>query len=405
MAEKAIKQQTFAWEGRDQKGKRVKGEMTGTSPTLIKADLKRRGIRPSKVRVKTQSPFRRKGKVTAKDIAIFSRQLATMISSGVPLVQGLGIIEGGYENPAMRELVGKIRTDVESGSSLFQALSAHPQHFDTLYRQLVNAGEQAGVLETVLNKIAAYKEKTEAIKSKIKKALIYPAAIIVAAFIVTAILLLFVIPQFQELFSSFGADLPALTRMVINLSDYFQKNWYLIFGSIGAVVVAFQQAHKRSQKVRDETDRILLKAPIFGPIIRKAAIARYARTLSTMFAAGVPLVDALDSVSGATGNAVYGYAVQNMKDEVSTGTQLNTSMEQSQLFPTMAVQMVAIGEESGALDTMLNKIADFYEQEVDDAVEGLSSMMEPLIIGVLGVLVGGLVIAMYLPIFQMGAVV
>ena len=406
MAEKALKLNLFAWEGTDKRGNRVKGESRGTNPNLIKADLRRQGIVPLKVRKKSALASAGKGKaVQAKDIAIFTRQLATMLNSGVPLVQAFDIIGKGHENPRMQQLVMTVKGDVEGGSNLADSLRKHPLHFDDLVCNLVEAGEAAGVLDTLLDKIATYKEKTEALKSKIKKALFYPTAVIVVAFIVTAILLIFVVPQFESLFKNFGADLPAFTQMVVNMSRFMQDYWYLVFGGIGGIVYGLLQAKKRSRKFNHTLDRLVLKLPIVGDILTKAAIARYARTLSTMFAAGVPLVEALESVSGATGNIVYADAVLRMRDQVATGQQLQLAMTQTGLFPNMVVQMVAIGEESGSLDSMLSKVADFYEREVDDAVDGLSSLLEPLIMAVLGVLVGGLVVAMYLPIFKMGAAI
>ena len=406
MAEKALKLSVFAWEGTDKKGNRVKGESRGTNPNLIKAELRKQGVLPIKVKKKSALASAGKGKaITPKDIAIFSRQLATMMTSGVPLVQAFDIIGKGHENPRMQDLVMTVKGDVEGGSNLADSLRKHPLYFDDLVCNLVEAGEAAGVLDTLLDKIATYKEKTEALKSKIKKALFYPAAVVVIAFIVTAILLIFVVPQFEELFTSFGADLPAFTQMVVNLSRFMQDSWYLVFGAIGGAIYALLETKKRSRKFNHAMDRLVLKMPVVGNILTKAAIARYARTLSTMFAAGVPLVEALDSVSGATGNIVYADAVLRMRDQVATGQQLQLAMTQSGVFPNMVVQMVAIGEESGSLDSMLGKVADFFEREVDDAVDGLSSLLEPLIMAILGVLVGGLVIAMYLPIFKMGSVV
>lgn len=405
MAQAAAKQDTFIWEGKDSKGQSVKGEVTGQSIALVKANLRRQGINPKKVKKKPKPLFGGKGKVTAADIAIFSRQLATMMSSGVPLVQAFDIIGRGHENQAMSELLLKVKTDIESGSNLSEALAKHPYHFDELFCNLVRAGEHAGILDNILDKIATYKEKTEAIKAKIKKAMFYPTAVIVVAFIITAILMLFVIPEFEKLFSGFGADLPALTKFVVNLSRAFQNYWWAIFGVIIGAVVGMIQLKKRSKKFNIFLDKTLIKMPILGPILVKAAIARYARTLSTMFAAGVPLVDAMESVAGAVGNVVYGQAVLRMRDEVASGTQLNVAMKSTTLFPNMVVQMTAIGEEAGSMDAMLSKVADFFEAEVDNAVDGLSSLLEPIIMAVLGVLIGGLVIAMYLPIFMMGQVV
>lgn len=405
MAETAAKQVTFLWEGKDKKGNKVKGQSNGVNEGIIKAELRRQGITPSKVKKKSALSSAKKKKILPKDIAIFSRQLATMMSAGVPLVQSFEIIGRGHDNPSMQELILTIKNDIEGGNTLASSLAKHPLYFDDLTCNLVEAGEHAGILETLLNKIATYKEKTEALKSKIKKALFYPVAVIVVAFIVTAILLIFVVPTFQELFQSFGADLPAFTLMVIGLSEFMQTYWWAVFGGVGAGIYAFLEAKKRSRNFRHTLDRLSLKIPVVGDILTKATIARYARTMSTMFAAGVPLVEAMDSVAGATGNIIYEDAVYQMRDQVATGQQLQLAMGQTGLFPNMVVQMVAIGEESGSLDSMLGKVADFYEQEVDDAVDGLSSLLEPLIMAVLGVLVGGLIIAMYLPIFKLGSVV
>ena len=407
MAEKALKQpEIFIWTGTDKRGVRVKGQTRGSNPTIIKADLRKQGITPLKIK-KQSSLFSQttKKKITAKDLAVFFRQLATMMSAGVPLVQAFEIIGRGHDNVSMRNLILKIKSEVESGTSLAETLAKHPLYFDELVVNLVNAGEQAGVLEALLDKIALYKEKTEYLKSKIKKAMFYPAAVIVVAIIVTAILLIFVVPQFEQLFTSFGADLPAFTRLVVNLSEFMQDWWWLVFGSAIGAVIGLLQAKKRSRKFSRTFDRILLKLPIVGTIMHKASIARFARTLSTMFAAGVPLVEALESVAGATGNIVYSDAVLMIRDSVATGQQLQFAMSQTGLFPNMVEQMVAIGEESGALDTMLAKVADFYEQEVDDAVDALSSLLEPLIMSILGILIGGLVVAMYLPIFKLGAAI
>lgn len=406
MVEKALKQDLFAWEGTDKRGSRIKGESRSSNPALVKADLRRQGIIPIKVKKKSAlTSSARKKKIVPKDIAIFSRQLATMMSAGVPLVQAFDIIGKGHENPSMTQLLMAIKTDVESGSNLADAMAKHPLYFDDLVCNLVEAGEAAGVLDTLLDKIATYKEKTEALKSKIKKALTYPTAVIVVAVIVTAILLIFVVPQFESLFQGFGADLPAFTSMVIAMSRFLQDYWWAVGSIAGGGIYAMIQANKRSRKFRQFLDRMLLKVPVIGAIMTKAAIARYSRTLSTMFAAGVPLVEALESVSGATGNIVYADAVLRMRDNVSTGQQLQLAMSQTGLFPNMVVQMVAIGEESGSLDSMLSKVADFFEAEVDDAVDNLSSLLEPIIMAVLGTLVGGLVVAMYLPIFKMGSVI
>ena len=402
------KSEAFVWEGTNKQGKRVKGEATGTNVALIKADLRRQGITPLKVKKKPTSLFggaAKKKKITSKDIAVFSRQLATMMTAGVPLVQAFEIVGRGHENPSMQNLIMSIKADVESGTALADALRKHPLQFDDLFCNLVHAGEQAGILETLLDKIATYKEKVEAIKGKIKKALFYPTAVIVVAFIITAILLIFVIPQFKSMFEGFGADLPALTLFVVELSNLFQEYWWAIFGVIGVAVYILSQLKQRSRKFNELIDRYILKVPVFGEIVTKATIARFARTLATMFAAGMPLVEALETVADACGNSVYGKAIMQMRDEVATGTQMNVSMKQSGLFPNMVVQMLAIGEETGAVDTMLSKVADFFEEEVDNMVDGLSSLLEPMIMAILGVLIGGLVIAMYLPIFKMGEVV
>lgn len=396
----------FLWEGTDKKGNRTKGEISAGSEALAKAELRRQGVNPLKVRKKPKSLFgEARRKIAPKDIAIFTRQLATMMTSGVPLVQAFEIIGRGHENAGMRDLVLKIKTDVEGGVALSEALRKHPLQFDQLTCNLVHAGEHAGILDDLLGKIATYKEKTEALKGKIKKALFYPTAVMVVAFIISAILLIFVIPQFEQLFAGFGADLPAFTKMVIALSNIFVEWWWAIFGGIGAAIYGFMQLKKRSIRFTEMLQRLSLKIPIIGEILNKAAIARYARTLSTMFAAGVPLVEAMESVSGAVGNVVYGKAVLKIRDEVAGGQSLNAAMTQSGVFPNMVCQMAAIGEEAGSLDSMLAKVADFYEEEVDNAVDALSSLMEPLIMVVIGGMVGGLVIAMYLPIFQMGQAV
>jgi type IV pilus assembly protein PilC len=401
------KSDMFVWEGKDKSGKPMKGEMSGTSDALIKATLRRQGINPTKVRKKPKPLFGGGGgrAITAKDISIFSRQMATMMSSGVPLVQSFDIVGRGHENPNMAELIMGVKGDVEAGNHLADALAKRPRHFDDLYVALVRAGEAAGILEDLMNKIATYKEKTEAIKGKIKKALFYPAAVLIMAFVVTAVLMIFVIPQFAELFKGFGADLPAMTQFVVNMSDAFVAYWYLIFGGVGGTIWGFGEAKQRFKPFRHLIERGALKAPIFGEILVKATIARFARTLATMFAAGVPLVEAMDSVAGAAGNIVYSEAIYKMRDGIATGSQLQVVMRETNLFPNMVVQMVAIGEESGSIDHMLGKVADFYEEEVDNAVDAMSSLMEPLIMAVLGVLIGGLVIAMYLPIFKMGEVV
>jgi type IV pilus assembly protein PilC len=394
----------FRWEGRDKKGKRLKGRSLAPDEAALRADLRRQGIAPSRIR-KQSAMMQKGGKVKAMDIAVFSRQLATMLAAGIPLVQGFEIIGAGHEKPSMQRLILDIKSDVEGGTSLHEALAKHPLYFDDLYINLVEAGEQAGALEGLLDKIASYKEKTEALKKKVTKALFYPAAVLAVAIVVTVILLIFVIPQFESLFKGFGADLPAFTQMVINLSRFVQDKGIYILAVVIAMFWTFFYFKKRSRKMREFLDRLALKVPIIGPILNKAAIARFARTLATMFAAGVPLVEALESVAGATGNIVYENAVMRMRDEVATGQRLQRAMETTELFPNMVVQMIAVGEESGSLDTMAGKVATFYEAEVDNAVDAMSSLLEPLIMVILGVLVGGLVIAMYLPIFKLGAVV
>ncbi|HET7758129.1 MAG TPA: type II secretion system F family protein, partial [Steroidobacteraceae bacterium] len=369
----------------------------------LRADLRRQGIAPSRIRKQRQVGAG--GKVNPGDIAVFSRQLATMLAAGIPLVQAFEIVGSGNEKASMQKLILDVKADVEGGTSLHEALGKHPLYFDDLYVNLVEAGEQAGALESLLDKVATYKEKTEALKKKVKKALFYPAAVLVVAVVVTIVLLIFVIPQFESLYKGFGADLPAFTQMVINLSGVVKHDGIFIALVIGAAVYAFTYFKKRSRAMREFLDRVILKVPVIGPILNKAAIARYARTLSTMFAAGVPLVEALDSVAGATGNIVYETAVLRMRDEVATGQRLQRAMEQTGLFPNMVNQMIAVGEESGSLDEMSGKVATFYEAEVDNAVDAMSSLLEPMIMVVLGVLVGGLVIAMYLPIFKLGSVV
>jgi len=406
MAETAITSTVpFVWEGTDRKGKKVKGKSMATNEAAVRADLRRQGVVPSRIKKQSKGMFGGGGTITPLDIAIFSRQLATMLSAGIPLVQSFEIVGSGHENAAMQKLIMAIKGDVEGGSSLTESLAKHPLYFDDLFINLVEAGEQAGALETLLDKIATYKEKTEALKKKIKKALTYPAAVLVVAFVVTAILLIFVIPAFEDLFKGFGADLPTFTRMVIDLSVFVrEKGWYIAI-MMGAGVGSFFYFKKRSRAMRHWLDRLSLKMPIIGGILQKAAIARYARTLSTMFAAGVPLVEALESVAGATGNIVYEIGVLEMRDEVATGQRLQQAMENTDLFPNMVIQMIAVGEESGSLDDMSSKVADFYEEDVDNAVDNLSSLLEPLIMSILGVLVGGLVVAMYLPIFKMGSVI
>ncbi len=403
MAAKDTKQTVYSWEGTDKKGKRIKGEMTASGLAFVNATLRRQGINVTKV--KKQSAFKSGGKVTDKDVTLFTRQLATMMKAGVPLLQAFDIVGKGHNNPAVGKLLGDIKADVETGSSLSQAFRKYPLHFDALFCNLVGAGEQAGILDSLLDRLATYKEKILAIKSKIKSALFYPISIIVVAFVITAVIMIFVIPAFKELFTNFGADLPAPTLIVVAISDFFVAYWWAIFSSIGGGLWFFFYTWKRSVKMQAAMDRLLLKLPLFGELIRKATIARFARTLATMFAAGVPLVEALDSVAGASGNHVYYEATKKVQSEISTGTSLTVAMQNSEVFPNMVLQMVAIGEESGSLDSMLSKVADFYEAEVDDAVEALSSLMEPIIMVVLGTLIGGLVIAMYLPIFKMGQVV
>ena len=402
---KVIKQDVpFTWEGKDKRGSRVKGRSLAPDETALRTELRRQGIAPSKIR-KQSGALKRGGKVKAEDIAVFARQLATMLAAGIPMVQSFEIVGAGHDKPAMQRLILEVKASVEGGSSLHEALAKHPLHFDDLFVNLVEAGEQAGALETLLDKVATYKEKTEALKKKVKKALFYPAAVLAVAVIVTVILLVFVIPQFESLFKGFGADLPAFTQMVINLSRFVQSQGIGIALFAGGGIYAFGYFYKRSRKMRQSVDRLMLRFPIVGPILTKSAIARYARTLSTMFAAGVPLVEALESVAGATGNIIYEDAVLKMRDEVSTGQRLQRAMEATGLFPNMVVQMIAVGEESGSLDAMSGKVATFYEAEVDNAVDSMSSLLEPLIMAILGVLVGGLVIAMYLPIFKLGAVV
>jgi type IV pilus assembly protein PilC len=394
----------FNWEGMDKKGQRIKGRSVAASEVALKSELRRQGVVATRIRKQSQA-FKAGGRVKAEDIAIFSRQLATMLGAGIPLVQAFEIIGAGHEKPAMQKLVLDIKADIEGGTSLHEALAKHPLYFDDLFVNLVEAGEQAGALEGLLDKVATYKEKSEAVKKKVKKALFYPAAVLVVAVIVTVILLVFVIPQFEELFKGFGADLPAFTQMVINLSRFVQSDGIYLAVLAGVAGWFFFYFKKRSRRMRQILDRMALRLPIIGPILNKAAIARYARTLSTMFAAGVPLVEALESVAGACGNIVYEDAVLKMRDEVATGQRLQRAMENTGVFPNMVVQMIAVGEESGSLDSMAAKVATFYEEDVDAAVDSMSSLLEPLIMLILGVLVGGLVIAMYLPIFKLGSVV
>ncbi|MGB5103833.1 MAG: type II secretion system F family protein [Steroidobacteraceae bacterium] len=400
----AGKQFPFLWEGKDKKGNRVKGRGLAKDELEMRADLRRQGIAASKIR-KERQWFKSDGKVTAEDIAIFARQLATMLTAGIPMVQAFEIIGVGHDKPAMQKLILAIKSDIETGNALNQALAKHPLYFDDLFVNLVEAGEHAGALETVLDKIATYKEKTEALKKKIKKALFYPAAVLAVAIIVTVILLLFVIPQFESLFKGFGADLPAFTAMVIAMSRWMQDKGWILLIVVVAAGIGFGYSYKRSRPMRQFLDRLSLQIPVIGPILKKAAIARFARTLATMFGAGVPLVEAMKSVAGATGNIVYQDATMKMRDEISTGLRMQRAMENTGLFPNMVVQMIAVGEESGSLDEMASKVADFYEADVDAAVDALSSLLEPLIMVILGVLVGGLVVAMYLPIFKLGAVI
>jgi type IV pilus assembly protein PilC len=405
MAVKAIKTSTFSWEGTDKKGNKLKGETGGQSPLLVKAQLRKQGINATKVRKKSVSLFSAGKKIKPMDIALFARQMATMMKAGVPLLQSFDIIGEGLDNPNMRKLVDDVKQHVAAGNSFAAALRSRPLYFDDLFCNLVDAGEQAGALENLLDRIATYKEKTEALKAKIKKAMNYPIAVVCVALIVSAILLIKVVPQFESIFKGFGAELPAFTQFVVGLSEDLQAYWYILLGGLTAIAFTFSEAKKRSEKFRNWLDRAALKAPVVGDIIYKSSVARYARTLATTFAAGVPLVEALDSVAGATGNVVFKNAVNKVKQDVTSGMQLNFSMRSTGVFPSMAIQMTAIGEESGALDMMLDKVASYYEAEVDNAVDGLTALMEPIIMSVLGVLIGGLIIAMYLPIFQLGAVV
>ncbi len=406
MADKKETQIDFIWEGIDKQGNKTKGEISAKSETVARTELRRMNVRVKKIKAKPKPLLGAKvQKITPGDIAIFARQLATMLEAGVPLVQSFDIIGKGHENASMAEMLLSIKTDIEGGDTLAQALGRKNLYFDDLFCNLVEAGEQAGVLETLLDKIATYKEKSESIKKKVKKALTYPIAVLVVAFIVTAILLIFVVPVFEDLFKSFGADLPAFTQFVIGLSEWAQEWWWAVAGGIGATVYVFGYFKKRSRAFNHFLDKTMLKIPVVGMILNKSAIARFARTLSTMSAAGVPLVEALESVAGATGNIIYYDAVMKMREDVATGQQLQFSMSQANLFPNMVVQMVAIGEESGSIDAMLDKVADFYEEEVDNLVDNLSSLMEPIIMAILGVLVGGLIVAMYLPIFKLGAAV
>ena len=399
---KSVQEFVFEWEGKDRGGKQVKGEIRAAGENQVKAALRRQGVLPGKIKKRRM----RSGKsIKPKDIAIFTRQLATMMKAGVPLLQAFDIVGRGNPNGSVTRLLNDIRTDVETGTSLSAAFRKYPLYFNALYCNLVEAGEAAGILEALLDRLAVYMEKTEAIKSKIKSALMYPASVVIVAFVVVAVIMIFVIPAFKEVFSSFGADLPAPTLIVMAISEFFVKYWWLIFGGIGGGIYFFMQAWQRNEKVQRFMDRALLKVPVFGALIEKSCIARWTRTLSTMFAAGVPLVEALDSVGGASGNSLYADATEKIQQEVSTGTSLTTAMTNANLFPSMVLQMCAIGEESGSVDHMLGKAADFYEAEVDEMVAGLSSLMEPIIIVFLGTLIGGIVVSMYLPIFKLGQVV
>ncbi|WP_042147241.1 MULTISPECIES: type II secretion system F family protein [unclassified Pseudoalteromonas] len=404
---KVVEQDIYQWIGVNNRGKKLEGEMSEDSLARVKAKLRQQGITPSKVKKKAKPLFGLSStpKITAKDIALLTRQIATMLLAGVPLVQAIDMIGSGADNKSVKKLTVNIGSEIKSGLPLSDTLRKHPLYFDDLYCDLVESGETSGALDRIFDRVAIYKEKTEALKSKIKKAMFYPIAVMVVAGIVTSILLIFVVPQFQDIFAGFGADLPAFTQFVIGISEFMQEYWWVALAGMWAGGYAYKHAHRNSKKVRDNTDKAILKLPIIGTILNKAAVARYARTLSTTFAAGVPLVDALDSAAGASGNAVYRDAILEIKAEVSSGNQMNYAMRNSNIFTSMVIQMVAIGEESGSLDSMLDKVANIYESEVDDAVDGLSSLLEPLIMAVLGVLVGGLIIAMYLPIFQLGAVV
>src|SRR5574343_912057 len=398
----AVKESIFKWEGKSRDGKIVRGEMRAASESVVQATLRLQGVLKATVK---KLKFKSGGRIGDKDITLFTRQLATMMKAGVPLLQSFDIVGRGHANPAVGKLLLDIKADVETGSSLSQAFRKYPLYFDNLFCNLIAAGEAAGILDSLLDRLATYKEKMLAIKSKIKSALFYPIAVLVVAFIITAVIMIFVIPAFKDVYKSFGADLPAPTLLVISISDFFVAYWWAIFGAIGGALYSFFESWKRSEKMQMAMDRLLLRFPIFGDIVRKSVIARWTRTLATMFAAGVPLVESLESVGGAAGNHVYKAATKQIQGEVATGTSLTTSMQNTNLFPNMVTQMVAIGEESGALDSMLGKVADFFEQEVDDAVEAMSSLMEPMIMVVLGTLIGGMVGAMYLPIFKLGSVV
>jgi len=398
----AVKEFNFTWVGQDRGGKTLRGEMRASGEAQVNATLRRQGVKP--VEIKKQR-LRSGGTVTDKDITLFTRQLATMMKSGVPLLQAFDIVGKGHSNAAVARLLMEIKSDVETGSSLKQAFEKHPIHFDALFCNLIGAGEAAGILDSLLDRLATYKEKILAIKSKIKSALFYPISILVVAFVVTAVIMIFVVPAFKKVFTDFGGDLPGPTLVVVAISDWFVAYWYAIFGGIGLGIWAFFWMWKRSEKMQIFMDRLMLRLPVFGDLVRKSSIARWTRTLATMFAAGVPLVEALDSVAGASGNYEYFVATKKIQSEVATGSSLTMSMQGTTVFPNMVIQMVSIGEESGSLDAMLSKVADFYEAEVDDAVEALSSLMEPMIMVVLGTLIGGMVVAMYLPIFKLGQVV
>ncbi|MCL6416086.1 type II secretion system F family protein [Aestuariirhabdus sp. Z084] len=405
MAEQAAKSVPFIWEGKDKQGRKTKGETTGTTPALVKAELRKQGINPTKVRKKGITIGGGGKKITPMDIAVFTRQLATMMKAGVPLIQAFEINADGVDNPNMKNLITDVKNGVAGGSSLADSLRKRPEFFDDLYCNLVESGEQSGALETLLDRIATYKEKTEQLKSKIKKAMKYPIAVVCVAIVVTGILLIKVVPQFEDVFKGFGAELPAFTQFVVEISEFVQEWWLYALVAVAVFIFTTSKALEKSKSLRDSKDRTLLKVPVVGDILYKAAVARFARTLATTFAAGVPLVDALDSVAGAAGNVVFFDATNRIKEDVSTGQQLQFAMKSSGIFPAMATSMVSIGEESGALDEMLEKVATYYEEEVDNAVDGLTSLMEPMIMSVLGVLVGGLVVAMYLPIFQLGAAI
>lgn len=406
VARSTMELQPFVWEGTDKRGIKMKGEQLAKNANLLRAELRRQGINPGQVKPKSKPLFGAAGKpVSAKDIAFFSRQMATMMKSGVPIVQALDIIASGHKNPRMKKMVDTIRTDIEGGSSLYEAVSRHPVQFDELYRNLVRAGEGAGVLETVLDTVATYKENIEALKGKIKKALFYPAMVVVVALLVSSIMLIYVVPQFEEVFRGFGADLPAFTQMIVNLSRFMVSWWWLMAIVLFGAVVGFIVSYKRSPRMQHTMDRLILKVPVIGQIMHNSAIARFARTTAVTFKAGVPLVEALGIVAGATGNKVYEEAVLRMRDDVSVGYPVNMAMKQQGLFPHMVIQMTGIGEEAGALDTMLFKVAEYYEQEVNNSVDALSSLLEPMIMIFIGVVVGGMVIGMYLPIFKLGAVV